>query len=196
MVLLNRHLESIFRQTMTIAPRSCQGANTLCMLLLLVVVNKAATSASSPDETHLPSWLTKVAAAGRFNDNRCNEDRSMRDLVVELRADPDLFVGGGLGHNIFHSFTQWVCIADHPCLEAVGAGPDDRMCYAVDMMSKKLHAWGLNSELALAVGECAERTNRTRCHPGYSSGIDGGPCKQCRPSTYKVCISRCSHPPS
>jgi len=175
---------------MAFAPRFCQGANLLCLLLLLVVVNSLGGSSD------LPLWLTEVAAAGRFNDDRCNEHRSMRDLVVEMRADPDLVVSGGLGRKKNHAFGIWACIADHPCLEAVGASPDDRMCYAVHTTSKKLHTWGLNSELALAVGECAARTNRTRCHPGYSSGIAGGPCKLCSSSTYKVCISTCSHDPS
>lgn len=98
---------------------------------------------------HFPSWLVEVAVSGRFSDARCTESRSMYDLVKLLRADNGLFVSGGLRKLSTKEFGTWVCIANHPCMQALEASQDDKMCYAVEQRGHRdfmLHAWGLASE--------------------------------------------------
>jgi len=114
---------------------------------------------TTPATTDLPAWLAKVAASGRFSDPRCAESRSMFDLVRGLREDPGLYVSGALGSLSAGAFGIWACIANHPCLQAVGAGQDDdRMCYAVEHRSRSdtvLHAWGLASQVRVDLTSCA-----------------------------------------
>ena len=107
----------------------------------------------------LPAWLAEVASSGRFSDPRCAENRSMFDLVRGLREEPGLYVSGALGSLSEGAFGTWACIANHPCMQAVGAGrDDDRMCYAVEHRSDSdtvLHAWGLASQVRVDPTGCA-----------------------------------------
>jgi hypothetical protein len=90
----------------------------------------------------------------------------MSDLVRGLREDPDLFVAGGLGSLSAGTFDTWACIANHLCMQAVGSGQDDRMCYAVEHRSNRdtvLHAWGLASQVPLRedqTGCASDRRNK------------------------------------
>ena len=82
----------------------------------------------------------------------------MFDLATGLRADRGLYVGGGLRDLRTQTFGNWVCIANHPCLQAVGASHSDRMCYAVERRGDKetvLHAWGLASQVKVDANSCA-----------------------------------------
>ena len=107
----------------------------------------------------LPAWLAEVASSGRFSDPRCAENRSMFDLVRGRREEPGLYVSGALGSLSEGAFGIWACIANHPCMQAVGAGrDDDRMCYAVERRSDSdtvLHAWGLASQVRVDPTSCA-----------------------------------------
>jgi hypothetical protein len=87
----------------------------------------------------------------------------MFDLVKLLRADRSLYVSGGLGDLSTDVFGIWTCIANHPCLQAVGAANEDRMCYAVEQKEDNhtvLHAWGLDSELKLVSENCASNAQQ------------------------------------
>jgi hypothetical protein len=114
---------------------------------------------TTPVATNLPAWLAEVAASGRFSDPRCAENRSMFDLVRGLREEPGLYVSGALGSLSEGAFGIWACIANHPCMQAVGADQDDdRMCYAVEHRSDSdtvLHAWGLASQVRVDPTSCA-----------------------------------------
>ena len=123
----------------------------------------APTGPTGPIDLNLPSWLAEVAASGRFSDPSCNETRSMKDLAIERRGDKNYYVAGGLRSHATRTLASWMCIANHPCLQAVGASHDDRMCYAVERnnatsvtgVGPRFHAWGLDSELKLVSQNCA-----------------------------------------
>ena len=105
------------------------------------------STVTTPVTTDLSAWLADVAASGRFSDPRCAERRSKHQLLEGIRAEPGLFLSGGLGAE---TFGLWMCFANHTCLQAVGAGQGDRMCYARERSSELvLHPWGLDSELGL-----------------------------------------------
>jgi len=111
----------------------------------------APTGPTAPIGPNLPSWLAEVAASGRFSDSRCAETRSKTELLAVAREDPEFFVSGGLGSRSVPGIGVWMCFANHPCLEVVGASHDDRMCYAreVGNGTHAFHVMGLNSELGL-----------------------------------------------
>jgi hypothetical protein len=93
----------------------------------------------------------------------------MFDLVKLRRSDPGLYVSGGLRGLRTDVFGIWACIANHPCLLAVGAGSEDRMCYAVEHKANKhtvLHAWGLGSELNMVSESCASNAQQANARRG------------------------------
>ena len=82
----------------------------------------------------------------------------MFELGIERRRDKNFYVQGGLGpRRRVRNFGFWLCIYDHPCLQAVGASHDDRMCYVAEKRNATevvFHAWGLDSELHLVSESC------------------------------------------
>ena len=83
----------------------------------------------------------------------------MLEIAIEGRRDRNFYVQGGLGPlRRVRNFGSWLCIYDHPCLQAVaGASQHDRMCYVAEKRNATdivFHAWGLDSELNLVSESC------------------------------------------
>ena len=93
-------------------------------------------------------WPEASASKHGFSSHtECGERCTWAEILTQGQGSHQ---SGGLGGiSTSGEWISWACWPSHPCVAAVGADGDDKMCYAFRELDQTWHTWGLDSELRL-----------------------------------------------